>query len=249
MHLLDSPLLGNYGSYKVNGQNSEAIQILLAASPTIFRAGLRNLLHREPDLQVVSEASEATDLPKLVNETNPDIVLLDCSLRGLSAMKPCGHLKEIYDRARTLLLSAPEESLDAAEAMRDGAGGLVSKDSSSDLLIQGIRNLMTGSFWVGGEAIMDRFSAVSRASEFLNRQKSFGLTRREIEVVAQIVSGYSNKEIAARLSISDDTVKHHLTNIFDKLGVYNRLELALFAIHHGLVGRSPTNNAIAKNEG
>jgi two-component system, NarL family, nitrate/nitrite response regulator NarL len=233
----------------VNEQNSETIQILLASTPTIFRAGLRNLLQREPDLLVVSEASEATDLPKLVSETNPDVILLDCSLRGLSAMAPRGHLKVIYDHARTLLLSAPEESIDAAEAMRNGAGGLVFKDSSADLLIQGIRNLMNGGYWVGGEAMSDHFTAVNRASEFMIRQKSFGLTRREIEVVSQVVSGYSNKEIAARLSISDDTVKHHLTNIFDKLGVYNRLELALFAIHHGLVGRSPMNNAVAKNEG
>jgi two-component system, NarL family, nitrate/nitrite response regulator NarL len=234
---------------KVSEHNSEAIQILLASTPTIFRMGLRNLLQKEPDLRVVSEASEAMDIPRLVDETKPDIVLLDLSLRGLAALKPRGHLKAIFDSTRTLVLSATTENNDAAEALREGAGGFVFKNSSADLLIRGIRNLMNGGYWVGGEAMSDRFSALNRAAEFLVRQKSFGLTRRELEVISQIVSGYSNKEVAVRLSISDDTVKHHLTNIFDKLGVYNRLELALFAIHHGLVGRSLNNGRLAGNEG
>lgn len=220
--------------------NSESIQILLASTQTIFRAGLRNMLHLEPDLRVVAEADEADEVLKALGETNPDIVLLDWSLRGLSDMKPDGRLREIFGKAPTLLLSAAVEDVDPEEVLRAGAGGIVLKDSSTNLLVQGIRNIAQGQYWFGGEAMADRGAALNRALD-ISKQYSrleFGLTPREREVVQQVVCGCSNREIAGRLGISDDTVKHHLSNIFDKLGVYNRLELALFAIHHGLVGGS-----------
>ncbi len=233
-------------------ENSTAIQIILASTHTIFREGLRNLLHREPDLHVVAEAGEANEVLKLVGDTDPDIVLLDSTLRGLSAMKPQGGLKMLFGKAPTLLLGAAIDELDAAQALREGAGGFVLKESSTDLLIQGIRNIVQGQYWLGEEAMPDRWTALSRAAEY-SRQSArlnvFGLTVRELEVVQQIVSGFSNKEIAAQLTISDDTVKHHLSNIFDKIGVYNRLELALFAIHHGLVGVSGRNGKVVRNDG
>jgi len=222
-------------------QNS-SIEIVLASTETIFRAGLRNLLHREPDLHVLGEAGEAAEVLRLLGETQPDVVLLDSSLRGLSAMKPEGGLKTLFGKAPTLLLSSGNsgnEHVDAAEALREGAGGLVLRGASTDVLIQGIRNIVQGQYWLGDEALKDRWTALSRAADYSSqsiRSNLYGLTARELGVVQQIVSGFSNKEIAAQLAISEDTVKHHLSNIYDKVGVYNRLELALFAIHHGLVG-------------
>lgn len=229
-----------------------SIQILLASTHTIFRAGLRNLLHRERDLRVVGEAGEAEETLRLVGETDPDIVLLDCSLKGLSSMGPKGELKILFDKAPTLLLLEGSAGIDAAEALRAGAGGIVLKDSGSDLLIQGIRNLAYGQCRFEHESAVDRASTLSRTAETIRQSthsNAFGLTARELEIVRKVVSGFSNREIAAQLSISDDTVKHHLSNIFNKVGAFNRLELALFAIHHGFSGGSGANGNQVRNEG
>lgn len=232
-------------------EDAVSIQVLLASTHTIFRAGLRNLLDRVPDLRVVGEAGEAVEVLRLVAETQPDVVLLDSSLRGLTAMKPHGVLRMLFSRTPTLLLSSAVENLDAAEALREGAGGLALKDSSAELLIQGIRNVAQGQYWLRGEAVSDRWTALSRAAQYAreSQPKSFGLTAREFEVVQHVVWGCSNKEIALQLSICDDTVKHHLSNIFNKIGVYNRLELALFAIHHGIGRGSRDSGKTIDNEG
>ena len=118
-----------------------------------------------------------------------------------------------------------------------GARGVILKHSATDVLFEGIRCVMAGQYWVGHESVSDLVQALL---EFMPRQgaparsEEFGLTRRETEVIALIVSGYTNKDIAQKFGISQHTVKHHLTNIFDKLGVSNRLELVLFTINHHL---------------
>jgi two-component system, NarL family, nitrate/nitrite response regulator NarL len=220
-------------------ENSTAIEVFLASTQTIFRAGLRQLLNREPDLTVVGEAGNAAEALALVEKTNPDVVLLDWPLRGLPRMRDLGGLKTLFNAVPTLLLSADVGNINAAEALLEGAGGLMFKNSSADMLIKGIRNIAQGQYWIGNEAMTDLLTALNRAAERSQLEapkKTFGLTPRELEVIQKIVSGYSNKDIAGKLSITDDTVKHHLSNIFNKLGVFNRLELALFAIHHGLIG-------------
>ncbi|NLT68272.1 MAG: response regulator transcription factor [Acidobacteria bacterium] len=229
---------------------SAAIGIFLASTHTIFRTGLRNLLSREPDLRIVGEAGEAAETVKLIEETNPDVLLLDWPLRGLAKDGQLGGLRMLFDKTRTLLLSSGAEHVDPAEALREGAGGLVLKNSGSDMLIQGIRNLAQGQYWVGDAATADRRTAVNRAAGHIQpvQPKVFNLTARELEVVQEVVSGYSNREIADRLTISEDTVKHHLSNIFNKVGVYNRLELALFAIHHGLTRSLGRDGDSARNE-
>jgi two-component system, NarL family, nitrate/nitrite response regulator NarL len=104
-------------------------------------------------------------------------------------------------------------------------------------LMKGIRTVMNGQYWVGRESVADMVSYLREqaAQQPPSPAKSYGLTKRELEILGTIVSGLSNKEIAQKFSLSEDTVKHHLTNIFDKVGVSSRLELALFAINHRLV--------------
>jgi two-component system, NarL family, nitrate/nitrite response regulator NarL len=231
-----------------------AIQVLLASTQTIFRAGLRGLLDREPDMRVVGEASAATDVLRLIGETKPDIVLLDLPFRGLTDRGNFSPLRNLFGQTPTLLLSDKAGDPDAAQALREGAGGFVLKSSNSDVLIRGIRGILQGQYWLGSEQAVDSWTVSSRADTHkaaeknVSNSKCFGLTGREMEVVQGIVSGFSNKELACFLSISDETVKHHLTNIFDKVGVYNRLELALFAIHHGLVGKTGTGSGYAVHE-
>jgi DNA-binding NarL/FixJ family response regulator len=141
---------------------------------------------------------------------------------------------------RTILLTAAIEPPQVVEALQLGARGIVLKSVGvAQLLVKSIHAVMAGQYWVGHESVTDLVKALR---EFLPREleasqkKTFGLTSREIEIVAKIVLGYTNKDVAQEFSISEDTVKRHLTNIFDKLGVSNRLELALFALKHQLVG-------------
>jgi DNA-binding NarL/FixJ family response regulator len=138
---------------------------------------------------------------------------------------------------RTVLLTAAIEKRQIIEALQTGARGVIMKDAATQLLLKGIRTVMNGQFWVGREAVADMVSYLrdKAAQQPPSPAKAYGLTKRELEILSTIVSGLSNKEIAQKFTLSEDTVKHHLTNIFDKVGVSSRLELALFAINHHLV--------------
>jgi DNA-binding NarL/FixJ family response regulator len=141
---------------------------------------------------------------------------------------------------RTILLTAAVERRRVVEALQLGACGVVLKESSTELLIKSIRSVMAGQFWLEQGSVADlvqalRDSALPGTSS--PERRKFSLTARELEIIKTIVAGYTNKDIAEKFSLSEHTVKHHLTNIFDKLGVSNRLELALFVVDHHLVGR------------
>jgi DNA-binding NarL/FixJ family response regulator len=136
---------------------------------------------------------------------------------------------------RIVLLTAAAEPADIVTALQLGAQAVVLKESASVVLYQCIQTVMNGQYWVGRKAVRDLVTTLrelSASSSASPSRRHFGLTPREREIIGTILEGLSNAEIAARFSISEKTVKHHLTNIFDKLGVSNRLELALFALHH-----------------
>jgi DNA-binding NarL/FixJ family response regulator len=139
---------------------------------------------------------------------------------------------------RTILLTAGIEKAEIVKALQLGAAGVVLKSAPTELLLKSIRSVMAGQHWIGREAVSDLVQALRdqmAASPEKPARKRFGLTAREVEITSAVVSGLSNREIARKLTLSEDTVKHHLTNIFDKMGASNRLELALFAVHHRLL--------------
>ena len=138
---------------------------------------------------------------------------------------------------RVILLTAAAEKSQIVEALQLGARGVVLKDSATQLLLKAIQTVMAGEYWVGRESVsnlVQYLRTLMQSSHDEARQKKFGLTPRELEIVSAVVAGFSNKEIAEYFKISEDTVKHHLSNIFDKLGVSTRLELALFAVNQAL---------------
>ena len=211
----------------------DRVRILISDDYAIFRAGLRKLLEAEPGFQVIGEAANGEEAVELTRELKPDILLLDLAVsRGVreSATSSCS--------AHILVLTTAIDEAHMVEALALGARGVLLKDSATPLLFEGIRCVMTGGYWVGHERVASlaqvlRDFAPLTSSE--TNSKNFGLTRREFDIVAAVVAGYTNKDTAQNLSVSVQTVKHHLTNIFDKLGVYSRLELALFAINHELL--------------
>lgn len=216
---------------------SGKVRILLADDHTIFRDGLRKLLEAEPDFEIVGEAGDGADAITMVQQVRPEILLLDLAMPRVPGLEALREVMGLKTSTRIILLTAAIEKKQIIEALQVGARGVVMKDAATQMLIRAIRTVISGQYWVGREAVTDLVGYLKHqiASQPAPKAKSYGLTRREIEILGTIVAGLSNKEIAQKFSLSEDTVKHHLTNIFDKVGVSSRLELALFAINNQLI--------------
>jgi two-component system nitrate/nitrite response regulator NarL len=222
-------------------KRSHPIRIVIADDHPIFRDGLRRLLESEGDMKVVGEACDGREAVKLATEIKPDILLLDLAMprhTGLDALRDLSTSGSAAGAAvRIILLTAAVEKKQVVEALQLGARGVVLKDSATQLLLKSIHAVMAGEYWVGRDSVSNLVQYLRNLMQSTNeesKQKKFGLTPRELEIVSAVVAGYANKEIAEYFKISEDTVKHHLSNIFDKLGVSTRLELALFAVNQGL---------------
>ena len=218
-------------------KHAQQVRILIADDHPIFRDGLRRALEVEPGFRVVGEVECGGQAIELTRRLKPDILLLDLAMPRVTGLEALRALSAAAAPVRTIVLAAAIEPRQVVEALRLGARGIMVKDSAAPLLIRSIYTVMAGQYWVGHGAVSDLVKALrelvpQQAARIAKR--TFGLTERELEVVAEVVAGCTNKEIAEKFSISEDTVKHHLSNIFDKLGVSTRLELALFAVNQSL---------------
>jgi DNA-binding NarL/FixJ family response regulator len=216
---------------------ARAVRIVMADDHPIFRDGLRRLLEAEPDLVVVGEASNAEEALSLTHSLTPDILLLDLAMPRVSGLEALRALAESPTATRVILLTAAIDKADIVKALQLGARGLVLKESATALLMKAIRTVMSGEYWVGRENVSDlvvALRALGAEAERPEAHRGFGLTDRELQITGLVVAAAGNREIADKLGISEKTVKHHLTNIFDKVGVSSRLELALFAINNNL---------------
>ena len=218
--------------------SSAPIRILIADDHGIFRDGLRRLLEAEPNLCVVGEAADGAEAVALVAQLRPDILLLDLAMPRQPGMEALRELVAGKQPVRTILLTASVERPQILEALKLGARGVVLKESATQVLLKSIAAVVAGSYWVGRESVPDLRELVRGSIALEQPGRRYGLTRREMQMVAAIVEGSSNREIAQKFNVREDTVKHHLTSIFSKLEVSTRLELALFAIEHRLVGKS-----------
>ncbi len=214
--------------------------VVIADDHPIFRTGLRRLLESEGGFNVLGEAEDGASAIALAERLRPDVLLLDVAMPRVTGLTALKQMSTSGVPARTILLTAAIERADIVSALRLGARGILLKDTPVELLFTCIRCVMSGHYWVGREEVTDLALHDLMSPRHDREEKPFGLTRRELDIVGAIVAGYSNKEIAKKFSISEDTVKHHLTSVFDKTGVSSRLELALFAVHHKVVvpGRS-----------
>lgn len=212
------------------------VRVLIADGHTLFRDGLRKLLDAREGFVVVGDVGEGDMVVPLARQAQADIILLSMAMPRLDGMEVLRELAAAEIPARTLLLADGVDREDIVRALKLGAYGIVQKDSTTQHLFDSIRCVMAGQYWIGRESVSDLVRALRAFSpaEGIQRAPEFGLTPRELEIVTLVVAGYSNPDIAQRCSISEQTVKHHMSNIFDKLGVSNRLELALFAVNHRL---------------
>jgi len=199
------------------------IRIVIADDHAIFRDGLRRLLATQEDFLVVAEASDGKEAISLAIELRPDVLLLDLAMPRVPGMEVLRELAHQEIAVRTILLTAGIQPFAVTSALQLGARGIVLKASPPELLLKSIRAVHDGQFWVGSEPV----AAWAKAGQ--PSTIGFGLTSREIDIISAIKEGSSNREIASKLAISEETVKRHLSNIYSKLGVSSRLELAVVA--------------------
>ena len=212
-------------------------RILIADDHPIFRDGLKRLLEAEHGFKVIGEACDGVEAVSLVRQLRPEILLLDLAMPRRPGLEALRELSTESLPVRVILLTAAAEKEQIVEALQLGARGVVLKDSATQILLKAIHAVMNGEYWVGRESVsnlVQYLRSLIDSSSAASRQKRYGLTPRELEIISAVVAGYANKEIAEHFKISEDTVKHHLSNIFDKLCVSTRLELALFAVNQSI---------------
>jgi two-component system nitrate/nitrite response regulator NarL len=221
----------------MESRRQQTVRILIADDHPIFRDGLKRLLESERDFKVVGEACDGVEAVKMVRQLKPEILLLDLAMPRRPGLEALREMSTDTTGVRVILLTAAAEKDQIVEALQLGARGVVLKDSATQILLKSIRAVMNGEYWVGRESVsnlVQYLRGLVGSSSNTARQRRYGLTPRELEIVSAVVAGYANKEIAEHFKISEDTVKHHLSNIFDKVGVSTRLELALFAVNQAL---------------
>ena len=213
------------------------IRVLIADDHPVVRVGLRNMLQGDPLIKVVGEARDGVEALDLARKFRPDILLLDLAMPIVAGMEALREMTSGNLNTRTIVLTGLIDNRQVLEALQLGARGIVLKDAAVEHLSECIRAVMQGQYWLEGRPVQNlvevlRDLTVQTAPP---PRRTFGLTTRELEVVTLITEGCTNKDIAKQFGISEETVKRHLTNIFNKLGVGNRLELALFALNHNLL--------------
>ncbi len=218
-------------------KDQASVGILITDDHPIFRDGLRRLLESESGLHVVGEAANGEEALRMIDQLHPDLLLLDLAMPGLPGLEVLTRFSSSATRPKTIVVTAAIEPSQIIRALQLGAQGIVLKESATRVLFDSIRCVMAGGYWVGESPTEDLVETLRSLSASVSAKRAsveHGLTNRELEIVSAIISGSTNKEIAARFSISEHTVKNHLTNIFNKLGVSNRLELGLYALNKRL---------------
>lgn len=221
-------------------RRKKSIRVLIADDHPIVRDGLKKLLALEDDLDVVGEAGDGREVLERVQELEPDVLLLDLRMPNLDGLSALQALQQSNRSTKVIVLTASEDKNEFVQAMKLGCSGIVLKQTAPELIVKSIRKVHAGEIWLDSHttaAVMRQFSSpadVAAGNQTSKARERSPLSQREREIVALVAQGYKNKEMAEKMFISEQTVKNHLHNIFDKLGVSDRLELALYAIHKGL---------------
>ena len=228
-------IIPNIAMTNTNGR----IHVLIASDHPIFRDGLRQVLATEAGFELVGPGCDGQDALRTARKHKPDIVLLELAFSSETERQILQELASLPG-VRTVLLGSLSEKRAVLDLLQAGARGVVSKESPVEVLVRCMRSVMAGQYWVGRDSvngIVQALQVIAPSGKADGKSNNFGITSRELEIVSALAGGRTNKVIAKKLSLSEQTVKHHLTNIFEKLGVSGRLELAVFAANHGLLSQ------------
>jgi DNA-binding NarL/FixJ family response regulator len=204
----------------------EKISVLLVDDHSLVRRGFRRMLEDEPDIKVVGEAADGEEAVKLARALMPRVIVMDCALPGINGLQATRKILQSAPDTLVVMLSMHTEETWVRQALDAGARGYVLKNAMDLELGSTIRRI------VNGETVLDGQLA---KQESLKGERNAGLTPREVEILQLICDGKSNKEIAAQLDLSANTVAVHRANIMDALGIHKTAELVVYAIRNGLV--------------
>lgn len=213
---------------------SSPIRILLVDDHTLFRSGLKALLQRQSDFQVVGEAGDGLEGVKLAEQLHPDVVLLDLDMPVMHGRDALAQLLNTQPQLAVLMLTVSEDSEDLAECMKTGARGDPLKKIDADFLLSAIRRAVDGDNVLSPEMtakLVQRLRAPAASSQAPEYES---LTPRERETLSWLAQGVSNKQIAREMDVAESTIKVHVQNILRKLNLHSRVQAAVYAVENGL---------------
>ena len=213
---------------------NEKIRVLLVDDHALFRSGVKTLLQRHDEFEVVDEAADGLEGIKRARSLKPDVVLLDLNMPGVGGLEAVKVINEEIPGARVLMLTVSEDAQDLMEALRAGACGYLLKNVEMDALLDAIRRAAQGDSVVSPQMTAKLISGVReqpKASTLLVERDKF--SPRERDILVCLAQGESNKEIARALDLAESTVKIHVQNIFKKLNMSSRVQVALYAVENG----------------
>lgn len=216
-------------------QTDRGVRIVIACNETIIRQSIQMVLQVAGGFEVVGGCSDSEGALRLLRTLSPDILLLDYRLPHNGWMSMLEQLQRSTPNIKVVLLCGALTQDETIRALHAGVRGIVMKSEPTEALIECVGKVVQDEYWLGKTGVSELVSALLDLKYTNARSEGrFGLTAREIQIVEAVMEGYANDEIAAKFSISEQTVKHHLSHIFDKLGVFSRLELALFGVNHDI---------------
>ena len=217
----------------MNSPTSLPIRLLVIDDHTLFRRGLVALLASDPSLEVIGQAADAGEALRLATALQPDVILLDNHLPGVTGIQALPGLRDAAPRARVLMLTVSEDSEDLQAALRAGAHGYLLKTIEGEQLVDAIHRCLQGEATISPEMTAKLVTAFQNAAPALQPGDAVQLSEREHQVLEQIARGASNKEIARTLEIAETTVKIHVQHILRKLGLSSRVQAAVYAVARG----------------
>ena len=210
------------------------IKIILIDDHTLFRSGIKALLLRQHDLEVIGEASDGLSGIKMISQLQPDVVLLDLDMPGMNGREALSQIISINPQQAVIMLTVSEDSDDLTECMRIGARGYLLKNINADFLLESIRKAADGDNVFSPEMTAKLVRSLISPQPAQGTQTLSSLTPREMEILGYLAAGHSNKIIARHLNLAESTVKVHVQNLLRKLNLSSRVQAAVYAIHHNV---------------
>jgi len=213
--------------------NTQTVRVLIADDQTLFRVGLARLLEEDPRVEIVGQAGDGVEAVKLAGSVAPDVILMDLKMPNLDGIEATRQVLAKYPSVKVLLLTTFEADNHVIQALKAGASGYILKDSRPDSIVSSLLAVMAGERVMASAVanrVLEMLTGTTTPKEFYD-----GLTGREIEILKLLAGGMANKQIAYKLKISEKTVRNHVSNMYEKLNIYDRSQAVLYAVRKGLV--------------
>lgn len=213
--------------------NTQTVRVLIADDQTLFRVGLARLLEEDPRVDIVGQAGDGVEAVKLAGSLKPDVVLMDLKMPNVDGIEATRQILANHPDVKVLLLTTFDADNHVIQALKAGASGYILKDSRPDSIVSSLLAVMAGERVMASAVanrVLEMLTGTTTPKEFYD-----GLTGREIEILKLLAGGMANKQIAYKLKISEKTVRNHVSNMYEKLNIYDRSQAVLYAVRKGLV--------------